>query len=124
MKAIRRKDTAAELEVRRYLHRAGLRYTLHARLLPGTPDIVLPRRKSVVFVHGCFWHGHDCRHGSVGSKTNSDFWTEKIQANRARDARKEMALRGAGWHVEVIWECQVKDLRCLAELARRLLRQK
>lgn len=123
MKAVRRKDTAAELEVRRYLHGAGLRYVLHDHRLPGTPDIVLPRRKTVVFVHGCFWHGHDCHHGSVASKTNSEFWAKKLLANKTRDARKQLELRDAGWHLEVIWECQVKDERRLSELVHRLLRR-
>jgi DNA mismatch endonuclease (patch repair protein) len=123
LRAVRREHTAPELTVRRFLHRRGLRYALHAKRLPGRPDLVLPRRQSVVFVHGCFWHGHDCAHGSVQAKTNTAFWQRKLEDNRARDARKEAALRAAGWHVEVVWECQVDDTALLHRLASRLLRR-
>jgi len=123
MKRVRREDTAPELAVRRFLHRAGLRYTLHGAHLPGRPDVVLPRRRTVVFVHGCFWHGHDCAHGSVQSKTNAAFWSRKIADNRARDARKADELRAAGWRVEVVWECQAGDGAFLRRLARRVLRR-
>lgn len=123
MKSVRRAGTAPELAVRRFLHAMGLRYTLHPAHLPGRPDLVLPRRRSVVFVNGCFWHGHDCRHGSVRSKTNAAFWTAKLLANRRRDARKTAELRAAGWHVEVVWECEVADPIALRCLARRLLRR-
>lgn len=77
----------------------------------------------MVFVHGCFWHGHDCPHGSIQSKTNAEFWRRKLDDNRSRDARKEAQLRAAGWHVEVIWECQVHDAAVLRRLAARLLRR-
>lgn len=120
---VRSENTAPELAVRRLLHRAGLRFRLHARELPGTPDVVLPRRRSVVFVHGCFWHGHHCAHGSVQSKTNAEFWRRKVDGNRARDTRKEAVLRTAGWRVEVIWECQVKDEAVMRRLISRLLRR-
>jgi len=123
MKRVRRKDTAPELRVRRFLHAAGLRYSLHSGRLVGKPDIVLTRRRTVVFVHGCFWHGHDCRHGSVRAKTNTDFWDKKIADNRARDAQKTAQLRDAGWHVEVVWECQSQHRAFLARLVRRLLRR-
>ncbi len=112
-----------ELAVRRYLHARGLRFALHSGHLPGTPDIVLPRRRSVVFVHGCFWHGHDCSHGAMKAKHNSDFWQRKIAANRQRDERKAALLRAAGWFVETLWECEVADEACLERLARRLLRR-
>lgn len=121
MRQVRRKNTAPELAVRRYLHAAGLRYGLHASPLAGHPDLVLPRRKSVVFVHGCFWHGHDCSHGSIEAKTNTEFWRQKLASNVARDARQQALLRAAGWHVEVVWECQVQDSRVMRRLARRLL---
>jgi len=123
MKAVRRSDTAPELAVRRHLHRAGLRFRLHVQPLPGTPDIVLPKRGTVVFVHGCFWHGHDCHHGRVQAKTNSAFWAQKIAANRARDSRKAAALRALGWFVETIWECETREPAKLNRLARRLLRR-
>jgi DNA mismatch endonuclease (patch repair protein) len=123
MRAVRQAHTAPELTVRRFLHRQGLRYSTHVAALPGRPDIVLPRRRSVVFVHGCFWHGHTCPHGAVQAKTNSKFWSEKIIQNQARDARKEDALRNSDWHVEVVWECQVEDAAFMHALAKRLQRR-
>jgi DNA mismatch endonuclease (patch repair protein) len=89
---------------------------LHVRDLPGTPDIVLPRYRTIVFVHGCFWHGHDCRHGSVQARTNVEFWRRKIEDNRARDLRKTRALADLGWRVETIWECQVESAEILNAL--------
>lgn len=121
MKSVRREDTAPELTVRRYLHACGLRYSLHRTDLPGSPDIVLPARRSVVFVHGCFWHGHRCKHGSVQAKTNARFWQAKIAANKDRDRRKARMLRQRGWHVETIWECRASLPSCLRALADRLL---
>ncbi len=123
MKQVRRENTAPELAVRRFLHAKGLRYSLHPERLPGRPDLVLPRRRSVIFVHGCFWHGHDCPHGSIRSKSNVVFWSNKIEDNRRRDARKTAELRAAGWIVEVVWECQARDPKVLRQLARRLLRR-
>lgn len=99
-----------------------MRYLLHDRRLPGTPDLVLPRRASVVFVNGCFWHGHTCAHGSVAARHNANFWATKIADNRRRDARKTRALRKLGWCVEVIWECECANPKRLDALARRLLR--
>lgn len=116
MRLVGREDTGPELAVRRYLHGHGFRYRLHVRSLPGTPDIVLPRYRAAVMVHGCFWHGHDCRHGRVAAKTNRSFWSEKIDANRRRDAAKELGLRALGWTVFTIWECQVEDHRLLTRL--------
>ena len=109
--------------VRRYLHSRGLRYRLHDKRLPGTPDLSLPGRTSVVFVNGCFWHGHDCRHGAIVARRNADYWAAKIADNRERDIRKRRELRSLGWHVEVIWECQCRNARMLAALALRLLRR-
>jgi DNA mismatch endonuclease (patch repair protein) len=123
MRSVKGKDTAPELAVRRYLHAAGIRFRLHVASLPGRPDIVAPRRRTVVFVHGCFWHGHDCVHGRVQAKTNTEFWAEKIAANRARDSRTSAALRALGWHVETIWECECCRADKLAALSRRLLRR-
>lgn len=121
MKQVRRQDTAPELAVRRYLHALGLRFRLHGTDLPGRPDIVLARRRSVVFVHGCFWHGHSCRHGSVKARNNAAYWTSKLDDNRARDLRQQRALRAAGWRVEVVWECQVARSAVMNRLALRLL---
>jgi DNA mismatch endonuclease, patch repair protein len=123
MASVRQRDTGPEVAVRRVLHAHGLRYTLHPRELPGSPDIVLPKRRTVVFVHGCFWHGHSCQHGSVSAKFNAGFWAEKIQANRERDRRQRAELRKAGWHVETIWECWIDDGRAVERLARQLLRR-
>lgn len=110
MSRIRSRDTQPELVVRRYLHRAGLRYRVHARDLPGNPDIVMPKYGVIIFVEGCFWHGHYCQGGRVPA-TNSSFWAAKIAGNRARDKRNRSTLRHAGWHVLRIWECQLTKRR-------------
>ncbi|MFN3353763.1 MAG: very short patch repair endonuclease [Brevundimonas sp.] len=112
MSRIRSRDTKPELQLRRALHAAGFRYRLHDRRLPGTPDLVLPARSAVIFVHGCFWHGHDCALG-VTPNTRTDFWEAKIQANQARDAAAEAALRDAGWRVLTVWECALRGRRRL-----------
>ena len=120
MRSVRRLDTAPELALRRFLHAKGLRYLLQVRGEAGTPDLLPPKRATAIFVHGCFWHGHDCRHGAVASKTNAAFWSAKIAANRERDARKRRELEARGWHVEIVWECQLKDRSRLERLASRL----
>lgn len=108
MRAIGPRDTKPELIVRRYLHRAGLRYTLHNPKLHGKPDIVLPRWSAVVFVHGCYWHRHPgCRFATTPN-TRKEFWLEKLEGNRRRDLRNQAALEKDGWRVFVIWECQLK----------------
>lgn len=106
MSRIRSKDTKPELIVRRMLHRMGYRYILHDRHLPGRPDLVFPRRKKVVFVHGCFWHGHTCGRG-FRPKTNASFWSDKIEANKLRDLRSVRELTATGWSVLSIWECMI-----------------
>lgn len=118
MAAIRGKDTKPELVVRRALHAAGLRYRLHQRELPGSPDIVLTRHRAVVFVHGCFWHHHGCSK-SVWPKTRAEFWRRKITANRDRDVRVQYFLKTAGWRVFVVWECEITP-SALATLERRI----
>lgn len=120
MKRVGRKDTAPELIVRSFLHRAGLRFRIHVRHLPGTPDVVLPRYGTVVFVNGCFWHGHHCAHGSVRAKTNRAFWDSKIADNKARDKRKTAALEALGWKVERIWECACRRESALVRLCRKI----
>jgi DNA mismatch endonuclease (patch repair protein) len=115
MRAIRSRDTKPELRLRSLLHRLGYRFRLHRRDLPGSPDIVLPRWRCVVFVHGCFWHGHGCARGAREPKTNRDYWTAKIARNRARDASAAEALAASGWRVITVWECQMKDEAALVE---------
>ena len=121
MKRVRRQDTAPEVAVRRYLHAAGLRFRLHSRDLPGTPDIVLPKYKTVVFVHGCFWHGHDCKRGARAPKGNAAYWRAKIARNRTRDAAVLKTLRAGGWRTLVIWECETRDAARLAARLDRFL---
>ena len=118
MAAVRGKDTRPELLVRRFLYGLGYRYRLHAKDLPGRPDIVFRKRHAVVFVNGCFWHGHDCPRGSAPA-SNVDFWQRKIGNNRERDDRVQQQLRKDGWRVLIVWECETKDL---ARLERRLSR--
>ena len=107
MSGIRGKDTKPELIVRRGLHALGFRYRLHAKDLPGKPDIVLPRWQAVIFVHGCFWHGHDC-HLFKWPKTRTDFWRKKITANRRNDQKADAALDEQGWRALIVWECALK----------------
>jgi len=107
MSNIRGKDTKPELVIRRGLHSLGFRYRLHVKGLPGKPDIVLPKWRAVIFVHGCFWHGHDC-HLFKWPKTREDFWRQKIETNRRNDAKAIDALQEQGWRVLVIRECALK----------------
>ena len=109
MRSIKGRDTKAELLVRRFLFKKGLRYRTNDRRLPGSPDIVLPKYKCVVFVNGCFWHGHEGCKFFVPPKTNSAFWAEKIEANRARDEKNISTLISDGWRVFVIWECELRN---------------
>lgn len=106
MSRVRSRDTAPELAVRRSLHAAGFRFRLHGRGLPGRPDLVFPKYRAVIFVHGCFWHGHDCPRGRPPA-TRTEFWGAKIARNRARDTATEQALHDAGWRVLTVWECGV-----------------
>lgn len=107
MAAVRARDTKPELMIRRALHGAGLRYRLNVRDLPGKPDIVLPRYRAVVFVHGCFWHRHECDLFRW-PESRAEFWREKLDANAARDVKASDALEEAGWRQAVIWECALK----------------
>lgn len=107
MSGIRGKNTKPEIIVRRLLHRMGYRFRLHRKDLPGKPDIVLPKWRTVVFVNGCYWHGHKNCHLFRPPKTRTEFWTKKIEGNRARDRRNYAALRNTGWKTILIWECAV-----------------
>ncbi|WP_180606362.1 DNA mismatch endonuclease Vsr [Agrobacterium vitis] len=109
MRAVRSKDTKPELIVRRLLHSLGFRFRLHRRDLPGSPDLVFPGRHKVIFVHGCFWHGHDCSRGARVPKTNQVYWTDKVKRNRERDERSHRLLSELGWTTCVVWECEIKD---------------
>ena len=109
MRAVKGRGTSPELAVRRLVWSLGGRYRLNRADLPGKPDIVLPGRRLAIFVHGCFWHGHDCLRGARVPKANRDYWTAKVERNRARDAYAREALAAAGWRVETIWECDLKD---------------
>lgn len=107
MAGIRGKDTRPEMILRRGLHSRGFRYRLHDRRLPGSPDLVFPGRRAVIFVHGCFWHGHGCHMFRLPA-TRREFWEAKIEGNRARDEAAEAALLADGWRVLTIWECALK----------------
>ena len=107
MSGIRGKNTKPEMMLRQGLHARRLRYRLHAKELPGSPDLVFPARRAVLFVHGCFWHGHDC-HLFRMPGSRPDFWRTKIERNREVDRRSVEALRQAGWRVGVVWECALK----------------
>ena len=108
MSRIRSKDTKPEMLVRRHLHALGFRYRLHSSKLPGHPDIVLPKWHMVIFVNGCFWHRHEGCKVATMPKSNVEFWQAKFERNVARDRKEHAALEAAGWHVIVIWECEVK----------------
>src|SRR5690349_13273904 len=109
MRRVKGRDTKPEMTVRRLLTGLGVRYRLHRKDLPGSPDIVLPGRRLAIFVHGCFWHGHDCARGGRIPKQNQPYWLAKIGRNRGRDVAVREALAAAGWRVETIWECELKD---------------
>ena len=108
MSRIRSKDTKPEMLVRKFLHKSGFRYRLHVKDLPGKPDIVLPKYKTVIFVHGCFWHGHEGCKYYVVPKTKTEWWVDKINRNKTIDAQSISSLQSTGWNVVEIWECELK----------------
>ena len=114
MRRVKSKDTAPEMKVRRALTAMGVRYRLHRKTLPGSPDVAVGRVKLAIFVHGCFWHGHDCRRGARAPQQNAAFWASKIERNRARDARNVHALDALGWPTLTVWECELKDEAALS----------
>lgn len=121
MRAVRRLDTGPELIVRRTLHRLGFRFRLHRKDLPGTPDIVLPKSKTAIFVHGCFWHRHrGCRYTTT-PKTNAAFWDAKFSRNIERDRQNEAKLAELGWRVLIVWQCETKNTDRLATSLRQSL---
>jgi len=113
MRRVKGRDTGPEMRVRKALTALGARYRLHRKDLPGSPDIVMPGRRLALFVHGCFWHGHDCPRGARTPKANRDYWTAKVGRNRVRDLRVQGELAARGWRVETIWECELKDAEAL-----------
>ena len=120
MSRVKNKNTKPEVQVRSMLHRMGYRFRLHRRDLAGAPDIVLPRHRKAVFVHGCFWHNHDCPRGKRPS-TRTEFWNAKLDANIERDRANQKALEEKGWQVLTLWECEVKDSVYIQEKLRHFL---
>jgi|SRR5579872_1411745 DNA mismatch endonuclease (patch repair protein) len=116
MRAVKSGDTAPELIVRSLAHRMGYRFRLRREDLPGKPDLVFPKLRKAIFVHGCFWHGHDCARGARVPKNNREYWTKKIDRNQERDKAARQALAKSGWQVAVFWECALRkdsDVRAL-----------
>ena len=123
MRAVKGADTKPEIALRKALFARGLRYRLHAGDLPGKPDLVFPRHRAVVFVNGCFWHGHDCARGARLPKTNRAYWSKKIARNKARDKETVKALAALGWRAYIVWECALKSLDAAADRTARLVRR-
>lgn len=115
MRQVHSEDTKPEMRVRKLTHRLGYRYRLHRKDLPGKPDLVFPGRKKIIFVHGCFWHGHDCPAGRKIPQTNREYWLKKLDRNKERDRQNLTKLKVLGWDVLVIWECETKDEAKLAQ---------
>lgn len=114
MRAVKDRNTTPEMAVRRLLHRLGYRYRLHRNDLPGKPDVVFSPRRKVIFVHGCFWHGHTCKRGNRMPATNTDYWRSKIARNIERYSYQVAKLEASGWVVFTLWECELKDEEILA----------
>lgn len=108
MRAVKSKNTAPELLVRKLIYSLGYRYRLHSASLPGKPDIIFTNRKKAIFIHGCFWHGHDCKRGDRIPATNTEYWLQKIEKNKARDIQTMEKLIHEGWAVLILWECELK----------------
>ena len=122
MSHVRGKNTAPEMLLRSALHKAGYRYSLHRKDLPGKPDIVFTARRKIIFIHGCFWHGHEnCNQGGL-AKSNEAFWKEKLAKNRERDRRVTGELKTAGWQVLVVWSCSLRSARKVSDTTTRVIR--
>jgi DNA mismatch endonuclease (patch repair protein) len=115
MRAVHSTDTTPEKRIRSLVHRLGFRFRLHQSSLPGKPDLTFSSRKKVLFVHGCFWHGHRCRRGARVPKTNRCYWLEKIASNRFRDRHAKKSLSRLGWESLVIWECELRDIQATSK---------
>ena len=123
MAAIKGKDTKPEMLVRRYLHACGFRYSLHCKKLPGSPDLVFRSLRTVIFIHGCFWHGHEkCKYYRL-PKSNTEFWRDKVEQNRQRDSAVIQELESKGWRVFIIWECELKNKSTREATLRRISRE-
>ena len=121
MSAIKSKNTKPEIKVRKVLHSMGYRFRLHSKNLPGSPDIVLPKYKTVIFVHGCFWHRHEnCKYAST-PKTRQEFWENKFKANVKRDLEIQEKIKNIGWKYVVIWECEARNIESIEEKIKRFL---
>lgn len=121
MRAVRAKDSTAEMVVRRLVHAMGYRYALHCANLPGKPDLVFASRRKIIFVHGCFWHRHRCRHGEKMPTTNSRYWAQKFKRNVSRDRSHLRDLRKDGWEILVVWECWTREIGFLTAKIERFL---
>lgn len=115
MRCVKSKDTTPELVVRKISHSLGYRHRLYRKDLPGKPDLVFPSRKKIIFVHGCFWHGHKCKRGDRLPKSNREYWVKKIKSNMDRDKHHIEELNNQGWSVLIVWECEVKNLYNLTQ---------
>lgn len=122
MSSVAQKNTGPEVKLRKALHRIGLRYRLHDKRLPGSPDIVFPRFKGVLFVHGCFWHRHGCK-ATTTPKDNNEYWEKKFAENVERDKRFVEALRQAGWRVAIVWECDLKGKKLNPEKIAKIVKR-
>lgn len=123
MSRIKSKNTKPEMLVRRFLHKNGFRYRLHVKDLPGKPDIVLPKYKSVIFIHGCFWHGHEGCKYYVVPKTRTEWWVEKIDKNKSNDIKAQGTLISTGWNIVNIWECAIKSKQNFTNWSGNLLKE-
>lgn len=124
MAAIHSKNTKPEMLVRKIAHSLGFRYRLHRKDLPGKPDLVFPRSRKIIFVHGCFWHMHDCKYGRVTPQTNAEFWQKKRSSNAARDEVNRSSLTESGWRVMTVWECQTRNVESIESRIESFLRRK
>jgi len=121
MSAIKSKNTKPEIAVRKLLHSMGYRFRLHRKDLPGSPDIVLPKYKTIIFVHGCFWHRHEnCKYATT-PKTRKEFWENKFNANKIRDQKKLKEIKNLGWKFIIIWECEARNIQSIEEKIKRFL---
>ncbi len=121
MRAVKSRDTTPERLLRKLLRPIAPGYRLHRKDIPGRPDIAYPGRRIAIFVHGCFWHGHDCVRGARSPKANAEYWSDKISRNRARDTANLTALDEKGWNSLVVWECEMKDPQAVQARLRALV---